>query len=802
MAPERPGADPALPGLGEGDPALMKTLGAALRKKAKGYVPRTHHKHGDGTAKFVNRLILETSPYLLQHAHNPVNWYPWGDAAFERAKREGKPVLMSIGYSTCHWCHVMERESFEDLEIAEYINTHFVAVKVDREERPDVDDIYMKAVNMLAGRGGWPMTTMLTDKREPFFGGTYFPARTGDRGARKGFFQILQEMSDRYKNERETVVAEATKISQRIASQAQPQRPGNVPSEAALVATARTLASRFEPKHGGFGNAPKFPRPVTMRFLLRYGRRTKDPKALEMVVYTLDKMAAGGMHDQVGGGFHRYSVDSRWLVPHFEKMLYDNAQLASLYLEAYQATGEQRHADIAAKTLDYVALEMTSPEGGFFSATDADSPVPGTEPVHYEEGLSFTWTPSELDAELGVDVSKVVQRYHGVSARGNFERRNILHRPQPDANVAKALGMDVPTLLKTINAAHKLLYVAREKRLQPIKDTKIITAWNGLMLSAFARGALVLDRADYRARAEAAADFIFAKLRRPDGTLLRTFKAGTSKFNAYLADYAFVIEGLLDLFEATGDVKQLSRAIGLQTLLDARHLDREIGGYFATSNDHEQLIARTKPSYDGAEPSGNSAALLNLLRLAEFTGIEAYRTTAEKGFAAFSASLTRGGMSLPKMVGALDYYLDSPREVVIVRPSAADAKDSPTPLIDVLRTTFLPNRVAAAVQEGEGLNAVAKRMPLVGSKTALKGQATAYVCERGICEAPTSDPVVFRKQLETVVRPLRMNDVAPPALTSPEPGRTPKAWEYDAKTDQHWHPGHGHWHKGKPPAKP
>ncbi len=421
--------DPALPGLGKGDPALTKKLHAALLKKGPGYEPRTRHKNADGSPKYTNRLILETSPYLLQHAHNPVNWYPWGDEAFARARREGKPVLLSVGYSTCHWCHVMERESFENEEIARFINEHFVPIKVDREERPDVDDVYMSAVQMLTGGGGWPMTLALTPDREPFFGGTYFPARDGDRGSRKGFFTILRELADEYQKSRADVVARAAKLSRRVRAAAEPEPAGGVPGPEVIASAVRQLSRAYDPVWGGFGRAPKFPRPVTLELLLRYHRRSGDADALKMVIHTLDRMAAGGLYDHVGGGFHRYSTDERWLVPHFEKMLYDNAQLVAVYLDAYQVSGRDDFARVARQTLDYVAREMTAPSGGFYSATDADSRTPAG---HEEEGWFFTWTPAELEAALGADLARVARVDFGVTDAGNFEGRSILQRDKPD----------------------------------------------------------------------------------------------------------------------------------------------------------------------------------------------------------------------------------------------------------------------------------------------------------------------------------------------------------------------------------
>ena len=738
-------ADPALPGLGDGTPALMQRLEAALAAKGPDYEARTHHLNEDGTPKYVNRLILETSPYLLQHAHNPVNWYPWGDDAFARAKREGKPVLLSVGYSTCHWCHVMERESFEDEEIARYINESYVAIKVDREERPDVDDIYMKAVQVLTGRGGWPMTVLLTPDREPFFGGTYFPARDGDRGARKGFLTILQEMKAKYTTNRGEVAARAQQITQQIAAAAAPSRPGAVPGPSLIDHAARTLARSFDVVWGGFGIVPKFPRPVALELLLRYHRRTGDPRALQMVTLTLEKMSAGGLYDQIGGGFHRYSTDARWLVPHFEKMLYDNAQLVPLFLSAHQVSGREDFARVARQTLRYVAREMTSPQGGFYSATDADSPTPDGDD---EEGYFFTWTPAEIEAVLGAETARIVSAYFGVTASGNFEGRSILYRPLSDAEVASKLDIPVDRLRETLQRSVPRLYEQRLERPAPLRDDKILTSWNGLMISAFAKAALVLADETYAERAVRAANFALHELRTEDGRLLRSFKDGRARHNAYLDDYAFLIQGLVDLYEATSTLRWLEEAVALQQVLDQHHWDADGGGYFMTSDDHEELLARGKPTYDGAEPSGNSVALLNLLRLADFTSQEEYRERAEQGFAAFATEISRSPTASPKMLAALDYYLDIPLEVFVITPSEGG---DPSPLLARFREAYLPNRVFTLTEEGEPLSQRAQVVRVLEGKQALGKRPTAFVCERGRCELPTSDPDTFARQLAKVV---------------------------------------------------
>jgi hypothetical protein len=722
---------------------LVSALKNALDTKPAEYVARTHHLNDDGSPKYTNRLILETSPYLLQHAHNPVNWNAWGEEAFATARELDRPILLSIGYSTCHWCHVMERESFEDIEIATFMNENFICIKVDREERPDIDGVYMDAVRMLTGRGGWPMTTALTPDGEVFFGGTYFPPRDGVRGSRVGFLTILGQLAYKYANERDGLLASAAELTTRMRNTSARQRPGDVPGVEAIDSVHERLSRSFDEIYGGFGRAPKFPRSVTVDLLMRYHRRSGNDQALHMAVYTLERMAAGGMYDHVGGGFHRYSTDARWLVPHFEKMLYDNAQLAVSYLEAYQITGEENHARVVIEILDYVAREMTSPEGGFYSATDADSPTPAG---HEEEGWFFTWTPAELAAILDASDLDLIRDRYGVTDRGNFENRNILYAKRKLEHVASDAGMTVAAARDRLDAARKKLYDERLLRPPPGKDTKVLTAWNGLMISAFARASLVLDRTDYRERAETAAAFILDEMR--DGArLYRSWRGGQARHWGVLDDYAFFAAGLLDLFEATGNARWLAAAIELEDVLGSQFWDGNKGGYFLTAAAAEELLVRDKPSYDGAEPSGNSVAILNLLRLYEFTSDEQYLALAEGAFRAFSSSMSRGGTGLPKMLSALDYYLDTPKEIVLVR---SHPEDDFGPFLARLADTYLPNRAFMTVTEGDELDALSKLVPLVEGKRALDDQITAYVCERNVCELPTNDPDVFAKQIAKV----------------------------------------------------
>ena len=730
---------------------LVAKLDAAWEGRPQGYKPRTRHLRPDGSPKYTNRLFLETSPYLGQHAHNPVNWFPWGDEAFELARKLNRPVLLSVGYSTCHWCHVMEEESFEDEEIAGVMNQSYVAIKVDREERPDVDSIYMAAVQALTGRGGWPMTVWLNPEREPFYGGTYFPARDGDRGARAGFLTLLRNIRTVYEERPEAIFEQTNQLVRSIESSLTPA-VGGIPGTPVIQKGAQSFRDRFDSTWGGRQGRPKFPSSMPVQFLLRYYRRTGDEQYLSMAVLTLEKMAAGGMYDHVGGGFHRYSTDQRWLVPHFEKMLYDNALLARAYLDGHQVTGREDFARVVREILRYVQRDMTSPDGAFYSATDADSLNPEG---HAEEGWFFTWTPAEIEAVLGQDRARVVAAYYGVTSAGNLEGRNILNTPKPDAEVAASLEISVDELRSIIEQSKDLLYAARKKRPAPLRDEKILTAWNGLMISAYAQAGLVLGEADYVRMAQRAANSVLTHLRR-DGRLYRSFKDGRPRHNAYLDDYAFLIAGLLDLYEATGEIRWLRESIALDDVLAKHYEDRQAGGFFLTSDDHEELLAREKPSRDGAVPSGNSIHALNLLRLQEFTTNDRYRQRAEKAMQAVGQILNSAPAALSEMLLAVDFLLDRPKEVIIVTPGSRREAE---PLLSRMRKVFLPNRILVVAVEGQDLQAQQKLVPLVENKVARNARATAYVCEEGFCKLPTSDPAVFEKQL-SAVEPLEETSLA------------------------------------------
>ncbi len=713
------------------------------KQRGASYKPRTRHTNPDGSPKYTNRLFLESSPYLLQHAHNPVDWFPWGDEAFETAKRLKRPVLLSVGYSTCHWCHVMEEESFEDEDIAAYLNNNYIAVKVDREERPDIDAIYMKAVQTLTGGGGWPMTVWLTPERKPFYAGTYFPARDGERGANMGFLTLIGKLKAIFDDDPDRVLKGSQQITNLIRKQMTPQGGDDqLPDDSVIQEALHFYTPRYDHKNGGLQGAPKFPSSLPLRLLLRRHLRTGEVRPLEMVNLTLLKMAYGGLYDQVGGGFHRYSTDERWRIPHFEKMLYDNALLIMAYLEGLQATGEPEFRRVIIDTLDYVKMEMTSPEGAFYSATDADSLTP--EGVR-EEGYFFTWTPRELENVLGSEDAQVAAQYYAVESSGNFMGRNILHVPHTHDAAARRLGLSSKDLRRKIETINRRLRSAREQRPRPLRDEKILCSWNGLMISAHAQAGFILRDPHYTDRAARAAEFIMAHLF-VDGRLRRSYKDGQARHDGYLQDYAFLTAALLDLFEATHDLSWLKQAIQLDAILEAHYEDKQKSAFFMTADDHEDLIAREKPAHDGATPSGNSVAIMNLLRLHAFTTQDRYRERAVKGLKAFSHTLRFAPQALSEMLLAVDFFLNPPKEIIIV--AAPEPSDTAQSFLTVLGRYFVPNRIVVAAFEGENLEARAEIIPLVKGKTTINGQTAAYVCQNGVCQLPFTDPLVFEEMLK------------------------------------------------------
>jgi uncharacterized protein len=687
-----------------------------------------------------NRLAREKSPYLLQHAHNPVDWYAWGTEAFARANAEHRPIFLSIGYSTCHWCHVMERESFENAAIAEALNRNFVAIKVDREERPDVDRIYMTFVQATTGSGGWPMSVFLTPDLKPFFGGTYFPP--DNRYGRPGFRTILEGIARAWEEDRERVEQSGSEVLEQL------RRYSEIaPEPAALdvsVAESAFHAFRrsFDPRLGGFGGAPKFPRPSVHNFLLRYYARAGKREALDMVLLTLREMAKGGMHDQLGGGFHRYSVDERWLVPHFEKMLYDQAQLAISYLEAFQITREPFFAAAARDIFEYVLRDMTGPEGAFYSAEDADSVIDPARPEEKGEGAFYIWGRRELEALLAPDVLEWFCYRYGVEADGNvhddphgeFRGRNILYEAHTLEETAGRFGEPLEDVRQGIESAKRALLEARSSRARPHLDDKILTAWNALMISAFAKGAQVLGEPRYEDAARRAADFILKRMFDPrEAALLRRFRADDAAISGFLDDYAFFIQALIDLYETSFVAYHLELAIQLAGRMRELFEDRASGGFYSTAEGGSDLILRMKDDYDGAEPSGNSIAALDLLRLAHAGGPADFAESAARTLSVLGQRLAGTPQAVPQMLAAWLYSLDAPKQVVI-----AGERGAAKGLLDAVRARFLPETAVFLLDEASR-EPLGRRMPALGGMTPLDGRPAAYVCENFACQLPVTD---------------------------------------------------------------
>ena len=671
-----------------------------------------------------NRLVNEQSPYLRQHAYNPVDWYPWGDEALQRAKAENKPILLSIGYSACHWCHVMERESFENEAIARLMNNNFVSIKVDREERPDLDQIYMDAVQMITGRGGWPLTMFLTPNAEPFFGGTYWPPE--DRQGMPGFPRILAAAANAYQSGAHEVKHNVEKLTEALGALAKYEpTEGDLRRELAPAA-ARALAGAYDSINGGIGSAPKFPNTFVFSLFLRVFAAEGDESMAEMVRHTLKKMARGGMYDQAGGGFHRYSVDDRWLVPHFEKMLYDNAQLARLYADAGRALNEAEFLVTSREILDYVLREMTGPEGGFYSSQDADS-----EGV---EGKFFVWTPEEAEKILGAELFPIAERYFDISEEGNFEGENILHRTIEPADAARMFGKSETEIEAAIATIREKLLAEREKRVHPGRDEKILAAWNAMMISAFAEGYRAHHEQRYLDAARRGIDFIMGTMW--DGrTLKRSFKDGIARFNAYLEDYALLAGAMVDMYEASLEPRYLALARQLADVIMERFIDREKGGFFFTSNDHETLITRSKAAFDGSTPSGNSAAVMALLRIAEYTGEERYRIEAERTLRLFREFIEKQPFGFSHMLEAVDLYHRGATEVVLVGDSeSAEFRE----WVERFGLLYVPN-LAIFTADANGASSTENLPEQVRGKRQLDGHLTAYVCRDRTCTPPITD---------------------------------------------------------------
>ncbi len=680
-----------------------------------------------------NRLINETSPYLLQHAHNPVDWRPWGQEALDKAQAEDKPILLSIGYSACHWCHVMERESFEDERIAGMMNDNFISIKVDREERPDIDNIYMNAVQALTGSGGWPLTVFLTPDGRPFYGGTYFPS--DDNRGMVSFPRLLSAMADAYRNKRGDVIQATQQLISRVQQMAEVPRAQEPLSPDVLHQAFQNLVSSYDFQFGGFGSAPKFPQPMTYEFILRYHKLTNSPRALEMVELAASRMATGGIYDQIGGGFHRYSTDAYWLVPHFEKMLYDNALLVRLFLHLFQATRNDFYRSIAEETLDYVIREMRDPAGGFYSSQDADS--------EGEEGKFFIWSKDELALVLGEKDAELIGGYFGVSEAGNFEGRNILNVPQGAESYAAEAGISPEALAATITSAKARLMEARERRIHPGRDDKALTAWNGMMLRSFAEAASILERDDYRQAAVDCAEFLLRELVN-DGRLLRTYKDGKAHLNGYLEDYAYLADGLLYLYEATFNDRWLNEARRLADGMIDLFWEQAENGFYDTGRDHEDLVVRPRDVFDNATPCGSSVAVDMLLRLSVFTGDGEYSRRASSALRAMRQYLIRAPNGMGHWLCALDFYLSTPKEIAIV----GDPDDPATrELLRTVHAGCLPNKVLAGVSP-EAPIGDAPSMPLLEGRTLVDGKPTAYVCQNYVCQLPVTDPESLARQLE------------------------------------------------------
>jgi uncharacterized protein YyaL (SSP411 family) len=675
--------------------------------------------------KHTNALANETSPYLLQHAHNPVAWYPWCEEALSRARREDKPILLSIGYSACHWCHVMAHESFEDEETARLMNEDFINIKVDREERPDLDAIYMAAVQLTTGGGGWPMTVFLTPDQVPFFCGTYFPRE--DHYGMPSFRRVLRSVSSAYHEKKDVLNQEGDAIAAEMRRMDAASVKPSALESSILDFAADGLARNYDSRNGGFGQSPKFPPSMALSFLMRTYRRTGEGRYLDMITHTLSRMADGGMYDQLGGGFHRYSVDAEWLVPHFEKMLCDNALLSRVYLDGYLLTQSEQYRKVAEETLNYVVREMTSPEGGFYSSQDADS--------EGKEGAFFVWTPDEVQSILREKEGELISRYFGITPEGNFEGKNILSIPRPVEVVAKLDKISEEDLLAIVQRGKKELFQRRESRVKPGRDEKILTAWNGLMLRSFAEASQVLGREDYRAVAVKNAEFLLALLYR-DGRLLRSYKDGRAHLNGYLDDYACLIDGLISVYEATFTPRWVQAAVDIAGLMIDGFWDPQGKTFYFTSNDHETLIHRPKELVDNAVPSGNSVAVCALLRLWKLTGESRFHDHAVMILKSLAGLVARQPAAFPHLLCALDFHLGTPKEIAVV----GDPEQEKTQrLLRTIFSLYLPNKVVACGRSGE--------LFLLENRSQKDKTPTAYVCQNFTCSLPVTTPEELLQRL-------------------------------------------------------
>ena len=689
-----------------------------------------------------NRLAKEKSPYLLQHAQNPVDWYPWSDAAFAKASKEDKPIFLSIGYSTCHWCHVMERESFEDEQVAELLNDTFVCIKVDREERPDIDSIYMTACSMMTGSGGWPLTIVMTPDKKPFFAGTYFAKQTGY--GRIGMLEMIPRIKDIWQNRRKEVLQSTEKIIE-ILQQQNRTSPEGALDQKILHDAFSELTNRYDSVNGGFSKSPKFPTPHTINFLLRYWKMTGDDQAMSMTGNTLTAMRLGGIYDHIGFGFHRYSTDEKWLVPHFEKMLYDQALLAIAYLEGYQATGNPLFKQTAQEIFTYVLRDMTAPEGAFYSAEDADS-----EGV---EGKFYVWNFKELKELLSPDEFNYIRATFNLKAEGNFhdeatgkkDGANIFYLAKPISELSTDSTKSSAELIIAHEIIREKLFDIREKRIHPYKDDKILTDWNGLMIGALAMGARVLDNTDYLKAAAGCAGFILSTMRGSDKKLLHRYRDGESAVNGLLCDYAFLVWGLLELYETDFNPQILQEAVSLNELMLDLFWDEDEGGFFLTPEDGESLLIRPKEIYDGALPSGNSIALSNLLRLERMTANKELGSKAKLVIQAFSGTLKEVPSGYTQFMASLYFSLSATTEIIIVGdPQAEDTRE----MLSIIGSTFSPIAITLVKDSTADNKILSELAPYTTNYTSLNGKATAYVCRNYSCESPTSDPEKLKKFLQ------------------------------------------------------
>ncbi|GFO60670.1 hypothetical protein GMST_29950 [Geomonas silvestris] len=683
--------------------------------------------------KFINRLILESSPYLLQHANNPVNWFPWGETALNLAKELSRPLFVSIGYATCHWCHVMEVESFANEVIAHFLNGHYISIKVDREERPDIDSQFMNVLGTMGAQGGWPLNIFLTPDGNPFYGGTYFPPFDSQRGL--SFLALLQRITEMYNNHPSRLHLAGQQVTSAVRQQMLTvDKSRTAPETSALRRAVERYSTLFDPVNGGIVGAPKFPSSLSIRFLLRQYWDTGNSDLCRMVKVTLSKMACGGIYDQIGGGFHRYAIDSQWIIPHFEKMLYDNAQLATTYLEGYLVTGSSEFAAIAKETMGYLFRELKAPEKGFFSATDADSLGPNGKS---EEGYFFTWTPNELTEVLGTDNARSIGTFFGITTIGNFDGRSVPHRKESIQQFAGKMGISTENFATTVGECRNELLKVRLQRPLPFRDEQMLTSWNGLAISAFSKAGFFLDDKGLLGVAQEVARFICQEMTHSGG-LAHSFQESFPKGIGFLDDYAFMIAAFLDLFEATGDIQHLRHALALNDVVQNEFLDEECGGYFMTSSRHEELLAREKPTYDGAIPSGNSVMLQNLVRLYGITDQKEYRETAERAFSAFGSRINETPTAVPEMLIALQAYLTDTLQIVIVAPP--ENVKSADPLLKIYRSSYLPFSILIQAIEGEQMIESCRIVPALEGRHADGDKAVAYVCQGRACKLPTTDP--------------------------------------------------------------